>query len=56
MKDQTPNPQSVTVVAPAKLNLTLDITGLAENGYHLVDMLIPLELYEAWGWNIENLF
>ena len=23
---------------------------------HLVDMLIPLELYEAWGWNIENLF
>lgn len=47
MKDQTPNPQSVTVVAPAKLNLTLDITGLAENGYHLVDMLMQtVSLYE----------
>lgn len=40
-------PQSVTVVAPAKLNLTLDITGLAPNGYHLVDMLMQtVSLYE----------
>lgn len=47
MKYKTSKPQSVTVVAPAKLNLTLDITGLAENGYHLVDMLMQtVSLYE----------
>lgn len=39
--------QSVTVLAPAKLNLTLDITGLADNGYHLMDMLMQtVALYE----------
>lgn len=38
---------SVTVLAPAKLNLTLDITGLAPNGYHLMDMLMQtVSLYE----------
>lgn len=38
---------SVTVLAPAKLNLTLDITGLAPNGYHELDMLMQtVSLYE----------
>ena len=31
---------SVTILCPAKLNLTLDITGLAPNGYHTMDMLM----------------
>ena len=35
--------RSVTVLAPAKLNLTLDITGIAENGYHLLDMMMQAE-------------
>ncbi|MBP8855290.1 MAG: 4-(cytidine 5'-diphospho)-2-C-methyl-D-erythritol kinase [Oscillospiraceae bacterium] len=40
--------RSVTVLAPAKLNLTLDITGLAENGYHKMDMLMQtVNLYET---------
>ena len=29
-----------TVLAPAKLNLTLDIVGKREDGYHLLDMLV----------------
>lgn len=37
----------VLVRAPAKLNLTLDITGVRENGYHEVDMLMQaVNLYE----------
>ncbi|MEG0804726.1 MAG: 4-(cytidine 5'-diphospho)-2-C-methyl-D-erythritol kinase, partial [Pygmaiobacter sp.] len=32
--------KQVTVLAPAKLNLTLDITGLLPNGYHTMDMLM----------------
>lgn len=40
--------RSVTVLAPAKLNLTLDITGTAENGYHLLDMMMQaVSLYEC---------
>ena len=39
--------RGVTVLAPAKLNLTLDITGTAENGYHLLDMVMQtVNLYE----------
>lgn len=39
--------KKVTVLAPAKLNLALDITGLAPNGYHLVDMIMQtVSLYE----------
>lgn len=39
--------RSITVLAPAKLNLTLDITGIAPNGYHLMDMLMQtVSLYE----------
>ena len=39
--------QAVTVLAPAKLNLTLDITGVAENGYHTLDMMMQaVSLYE----------
>ena len=39
--------KKLTVLAPAKLNLALDITGLAENGYHNVDMLMQaVSLYE----------
>lgn len=30
----------VTVLAPGKLNLTLDVTGVAENGYHTLDMIM----------------
>ena len=30
----------VTVLAPGKLNLTLDVTGFAENGYHTLDMIM----------------
>ena len=30
----------VTVLAPAKINLSLDITGLDERGYHLLDMVM----------------
>lgn len=32
--------QRITLHAPAKLNLTLDITGLAPNGYHTLDMVM----------------
>jgi len=30
----------VTVIAPAKINLSLDITGVDEKGYHLLDMIM----------------
>ena len=29
---------AVTVLAPAKLNLALDVVGLLPNGYHALDM------------------
>ena len=32
--------QSVTVIAPAKLNLSLDVVGLLPNGYHHLDMVM----------------
>ncbi len=32
--------QRITQQAPAKLNLTLDVTGLAPNGYHTLDMVM----------------
>ena len=39
--------KQVTLLAPAKLNLTLDITGVQENGYHTMDMLMQaVSLYE----------
>ena len=39
--------RSVTVLAPAKLNLTLDITGSRPDGYHTVDMILQaVSLYE----------
>lgn len=31
-----------TVLAPAKLNLTLDVVGKREDGYHLLDMLVQM--------------
>ena len=38
---------SLTVLAPAKLNLTLDVTGVAPNGYHTLDMMMQtVNLYE----------
>lgn len=38
---------SVTVVAPAKLNLALDVVGLLPNGYHDLDMTMQtITLYE----------
>lgn len=30
----------VTVIAPAKINLSLDVTGVDEKGYHLLDMVM----------------
>ena len=37
----------VTVIAPAKINLSLDITGTDERGYHLLDMLMQsVSIYE----------
>lgn len=39
--------KSVTVLCPAKLNLTLDITGVEENGYHTMDMVMQaVSLFE----------
>ena len=39
--------KQVTVLAPAKLNLALDIVGLFENGYHDLDMIMQaITLYE----------
>ena len=38
---------SVTVLAPAKLNLALDVVGLLPNGYHNLDMTMQaITLYE----------
>ena len=41
---------AVTVLAPAKLNLALDVVGLLPNGYHALDMTMQtITLYErAW--------
>ena len=40
--------KSVTVLAPAKLNLALDVVGLLPNGYHNLDMTMQaITLYEA---------
>lgn len=39
---------AVTVCAPAKINLTLDITGKRSDGYHTVDMVMQaVSLYDA---------
>ena len=38
---------SVTVLAPAKLNLSLDVVGTLPNGYHDLDMVMQtIDLYE----------
>ena len=37
----------VTVIAPAKINLSLDITGVDDRGYHLLDMIMQsVSLFE----------
>ena len=37
----------VTVIAPAKINLSLDVTGIDERGYHLLDMIMQtVSLFE----------
>lgn len=39
--------QKVTVLAPAKINLTLEVTGLTDNGYHTLDTIMQaIALYE----------
>jgi 4-diphosphocytidyl-2-C-methyl-D-erythritol kinase len=39
--------KKVTVLAPAKVNLALDVTGFLPNGYHALDMVMQaLTLYE----------
>lgn len=43
-----PMKQSVHVLAPAKLNLSLDVAGLLPNGYHDLDMVMQtIDLYES---------
>ena len=32
--------EKITVIAPAKINLSLDVTGVDEKGYHLLDMIM----------------
>ena len=32
--------KQVNVIAPAKLNISLDVTGVDEKGYHLLDMIM----------------
>ncbi len=32
--------EQIKVIAPAKINLSLDITGVDEKGYHLLDMVM----------------
>lgn len=40
----------VTVLAPAKLNLALDVAGMPLNGYHNLDMTMQaITLYERVG-------
>ena len=34
-----PSPKTVTVLAPAKLNLSLDVVGTLPNGYHDLDKI-----------------
>ncbi len=37
----------VTVIAPAKINLSLDVTGIDDRGYHLLDMIMQtVSLFE----------
>ena len=37
----------VTVIAPAKVNLSLDVTGIDDRGYHLLDMIMQtVSLFE----------
>ena len=41
------NKKVVTVLAPAKLNLSLDVVGTLPNGYHDLDMVMQtIDLYE----------
>ena len=39
--------QLVVVLAPAKLNLSLDVAGLLPNGYHDLDMVCLLYTSDA---------
>ena len=42
--------RAVTVLAPAKLNLALDVVGTLPNGYHDLDMVMQtIDLYEQIG-------
>ena len=43
-----PSPKTVTVLAPAKLNLSLDVVGTLPNGYHDLDMIMQaITLHET---------
>ena len=45
------------VLAPAKVNIALDIVGKMENGYHALDMIMaPISLYDTLNveWNTEG--
>ncbi len=47
VQTMTSMPTSVAVRAPAKVNLTLRITGRREDGYHLLEsLMVPVSLYD----------
>ena len=40
-------PNTITVKAPAKINLTLDVTGVRDDGYHILSMIMQtIDLYD----------
>ena len=45
-------PQTLTLKAFAKINLSLDITGILENGYHQLEMIMQsVSLHESNHYN-----
>lgn len=47
-REEGPRPEVVTVPAPAKLTLSLRVTGLRSDGYHLIDSeMVTLDLADA---------
>ena len=43
-------PEKLTIIAPAKVNLNLNITGKREDGYHLLDSIV---VFTAFGDHLE---
>ena len=48
MSERASDPAPLEVLAPAKLNLGLRITGVRDDGYHeLESLFVPLDLADA---------